>query len=384
MKAKVREIRQQMVEMTEQIRQLMGDNKLDEAESKTKELRDLQRKLDIEEALEDVPEAVPPVVRSNADEEERKQPSVNKRELILSAMANQLRRHKMTEEQSNAYQEARAAMKAGEDADGGFIVPKDIQTTINELKRELNPLESLVNVVTATKMSGTRVLEKVSEMTPFAKVKELAQIGETDNPKFDQISYVINKYAGILPISKELLSDTDQNLMDYIFNWLAKKDVITRNYYIIEIMKTFAKKPVTNVDGLKDILNVELDPSISLMANIVTNQDGFNFLDKLKDNDGRYLLQTNPLNPTQKMLLARPVVVVSNKHLKTETSKAPIVVGALKEAITLFDRQLLTLEGTGVGGDSFKRDSYDVKAITRFDVKGFDTAAAVYGELTIA
>ena len=63
---------------------------------------------------------------------------------------------------------------------------------------------------------------------------------------------------------------------------------------------------------------------------------------------------------------------------------APIIVGSLADAIVLFDRQLITLEGTGIGGNSFIRDSYDIKAITRLDVKAFDSAAAVYGELTLA
>lgn len=128
------------------------------------------------------------------------------------------------------------------------------------------------------------------------------------------------KYAGILPISKEMLSDTDQNLISYVSAWFAKKDVVTRNSLIIAIMKTLAKKPVANVDSLKDILNVDLDPAISLTASIVTNQDGFNLLDKLKDSEGRYLLQPNPLNPTQKLLFAHPVTVVSNKYLPSATS----------------------------------------------------------------
>lgn len=168
---------------------------------------------------------------------------------------------------------------------------------------------------------------------------------------------------------------------------VCKKDVVTRNSLIIAIMKTLAKKPVANVDSLKDILNVDLDPAISLTSGIVTNQDGFNFLDKLKDSEGRYLLQPNPLNPTQKLLFAHPVTVVSNKYLPSATSPkkvAPIIVGSLADAIVLFDRQLITLEGTGIGGNSFIRDSYDIKAITRLDVKAFDSAAAVYGELTLA
>lgn len=381
MTEKERELRQRMAKVTEEIRTLMADKKLDEAESKTNELRELKRQLEIEQTLADVPAAVPPAARAAEITDEEK------RDLMFSGLVKEIKRQMPTDAEAEVLKEARAGMKAGVDADGGLIVPQDISTKINELKRALNPLDQLVTITPTTTMTGSRVMEKWAEMTPLESVDEMATIKEIDGPKFEKIAYAIKKYAGILPISKEMLSDTDQNLISYVSAWFAKKDVVTRNSLIIAIMKTLAKKPVANVDSLKDILNVDLDPAISLVSGIVTNQDGFNFLDKLKDSEGRYLLQPNPLNPTQKLLFAHPVTVVSNKYLPTVTSPkkvAPIIVGSLADAIVLFDRQLITLEGTGIGGNSFIRDSYDIKAITRLDVKAFDSAAAVYGELTLA
>ena len=364
MTEKERELRQKMAKVTEEIRTLMVDKKLDEAESKTNELRDLKRQLEIEQTLADVPAAVPPAARGAEITDEEK------RDLMFSGLVKEIKRQMPTDAEAEVLKEARAGMKAGVDADGGLIVPQDISTKINELKRALNPLDQLVTITPTTTMTGSRVMEKWAEMTPLESVDEMATIKEIDGP-----------------ISKEMLSDTDQNLISYVSAWFAKKDVVTRNSLIIAIMNMLAKKPVANVDSLKDILNVDLDPAISLTASIVTNQDGFNFLDKLKDSEGRYLLQPNPLNPTQKLLFAHPVTVVSNKYLPSATTPkkvAPIIVGSLADAIVLFDRQLITLEGTGIGGNSFIRDSYDIKAITRLDVKAFDSAAAVYGELTLA
>ena len=281
-----------------------------------------------------------------------------------------------------------ANMNEGAGEAGGFIVPTDEQTKINELKRALNPLSALVRVENVNTMSGTRVLEKASDMTPFASVAELAAIGEIDGPKFTQVKYAIKKFAGILPISEELLADSDQNLLAYVNGWLAKKSVATENAQILAVLKTLTKAPLTNLDGIKEILNVTLDPTISLMSSVLTNQDGFNFLDKQKDTDGRYLLQPNPLDSTQKLLFGKPVTVVSNKVLPTDTSvastkKAPVIIGSFTDAVVLFDRQATTLTGTSVGGDAWKRDSYDVKAVTRIDVQKFDDKAVVFGELTI-
>ena len=281
-----------------------------------------------------------------------------------------------------------ANMNEGAGEAGGFIVPTDEQTKINELKRALNPLSALVRVENVNTMSGTRVLEKASDMTPFASVAELAAIGEIDGPKFTQVKYAIKKFAGILPISEELLADSDQNLLAYVNGWLAKKSVATENAQILAVLKTLTKAPLTNLDGIKELLNVTLDPTISLMSSVLTNQDGFNFLDKQKDTDGRYLLQPNPLDSTQKLLFGKPVTVVSNKVLPTDTSvasakKAPVIIGSFTDAVVLFDRQATTLTGTSVGGDAWKRDSYDVKAVTRIDVQKFDDKAVVFGELTV-
>ncbi|MRB67562.1 phage major capsid protein, partial [Bacillus thuringiensis] len=103
--------------------------------------------------------------------------------------------------------------------------------------------------------------------------------------------------------------------------------------------------------GIKTALNVTLDPAFSAVANIITNQDGFNYLDQLEDKDGRPLLQPDPTNPTRKLLSGKPVIVLSNKTIATDKDgKAPFIVGDLKEAVVLWDRQQLSLDMTKEGG----------------------------------
>ena len=189
-------------------------------------------------------------------------------------------------------------------------------------------------------------------------------------------------------MSEELLADTDQDLLNYVYRWLAKKSVITENAQILALLKTLTKAPLTSIDSVKDVLNVTLDPAISLLSSVVTNQDGFNYLDKQKDSEGRYLLQPNPLDSTQKMLFGKSVTVLSNKVLPTDaaggTKKAPLLIGSFEDAVILFDRQATTLVGTSIGGDAWKRDSFDIKAVMRFDVQKFDDQAVVYGELALS
>lgn len=387
MTEKERELRQLMAEKQTNIQNLLADNRIDEAESATEELKAIRREFDIVQTMNDVVPAAAPFGGMPQQEEAKDVDTTHVFAQLLRNRHDSLSDVELSFAKSMAVRNA-ANMNEGAGEAGGFIVPTDEQTKINELKRALNPLSALVRVENVNTMSGTRVLEKASDMTPFASVAELAAIGEIDGPKFTQVKYTIKKFAGILPISEELLADSDQNLLAYVNGWLAKKSVATENAQILAVLKTLTKAPLTNLDGIKDILNATLDPTISLMSSVLTNQDGFNFLDKQKDTDGRYLLQPNPLDSTQKLLFGKPVTVVSNKVLPTDTSvastkKAPVIIGSFTDAVVLFDRQATTLTGTSVGGDAWKRDSYDVKAVTRIDVQKFDDKAVVFGELTI-
>lgn len=387
MTKKERELRQLMAEKQTHIQNLLADNRIDEAEAATEELKAIRREFDIVQTMNDVVPAAAPFGGMSQQEEVKDVDTTHVFAQLLRNRHESLSDTELSFAKSMAVRNA-ANMNEGAGEAGGFIVPTDEQTKINELKRALNPLSALVRVENVNTMSGTRVLEKASDMTPFASVAELAAIGEIDGPKFTQVKYAIKKFAGILPISEELLADSDQNLLAYVNGWLAKKSVATENAQILAVLKTLTKAPLTNLDGIKEILNVTLDPTISLMSSVLTNQDGFNFLDKQKDTDGRYLLQPNPLDSTQKLLFGKPVTVVSNKVLPTDasvasTKKAPVIIGSFTDAVALFDRQATTLTGTSVGGDAWKRDSYDVKAVTRIDVQKFDDKAVVFGELTI-
>lgn len=387
MTEKERELRQLMAEKQTHIQNLLADNRIDEAESATEELKAIRREFDIVQTMNDVVPAAAPFGGMPQQEEVKDVDTTHVFAQLLRNRHDSLSDTELSFAKSMAVRNA-ANMNEGAGEAGGFIVPTDEQTKINELKRALNPLSALVRVENVNTMSGTRVLEKASDMTPFASVAELAAISEIDGPKFTQVKYAIKKFAGILPISEELLADSDQNLLAYVNGWLAKKSVATENAQILAVLKTLTKAPLTNLDGIKEIMNVTLDPTISLMSSVLTNQDGFNFLDKQKDTDGRYLLQPNPLDSTQKLLFGKPVTVVSNKVLPTDASvasakKAPVIIGSFTDAVVLFDRQATTLTGTSVGGDAWKRDSYDVKAVTRIDVQKFDDKAVVFGELTI-
>lgn len=277
-------------------------------------------------------------------------------------------------------------LSSAADADGGLIVPKDVQTRINEYKRQYAfELQSLVDVERVTAPTGLRVFEKLAESVAFVNIDEWDTIAEVATPQFEKKEYSLAQYAGILPIPRNLLQDTDAALLDTIAKFIARKTIVTRNAQILaKIDASYAvKKALAGVDDFKDVLNVELDAVFANNAKIITNQDGFNVLDKLKDENGNYLLQPDVKSPTGKALLGKAVVLVPNRELPSKLGKAPVYIGDMKEAIKFFDRGVYEITSTEIGGKAFTRNSMDIRVIDRFGVEAWDTAAVIAGELTV-
>lgn len=278
-------------------------------------------------------------------------------------------------------------MTEGTPADGGLIVPKDIQTMINEQKRDFSPLSAIFNVENVTSYTGTRVID-TAPTTGFTKVSELSSIDKNQKPSFTNIDFTVEKYALIVPVSNDLLADTDQNLLSYLSRWLAKKEVLTENNLLITILKTLddSATAITEADAIKKIKtmrNTLLDPAFRATTSYITNQSGFNFLDTLVDGNGRPLLQESLAADTDYVFNGKPVYVLSDAQLPNNTT-APIYIGDFKSFATLFRRQNMVINSTNVGGNAWDNDSTEVRAITRLTAKKFDDKAAVGGKITLA
>ena len=272
-------------------------------------------------------------------------------------------------------------------ADGGLLVPSDIQTAINTYKRTLSDLKDLVNVVPVSNASGSRVYEKIATMTAFANITDdTADIADAGSPQFETILYAIKKYAGYIPVPNDLLTDSDANVAAYLATWIGRKSVVTGNSLILAILNAMTKVVFANYKAIKKALNITLDPAIAIGAVIVTNQDGFQYLDALEDTTGKPLLQIDVTNPTQKLLFGKQLIVVGNNVLLTTgttTKLAPCIVGNLKEAIMFFENTGYQIASTNVGGTAFRKDRTEFRVIEREDVKAVDVAAVVFGTIDV-
>ena len=259
----------------------------------------------------------------------------------------------------------------------GLTIPEDIQLQIRTLTRSFASLESLVNVENVTTSHGSRVYKKLADITPLKDLDdESALIGDNDDPELTVVKYLIHRYAGITTVTNTLLKDTVDNIIQWLVNWAAKKDVVTRNAKILEVMGKAPKKPtISKFDDIKDLENNTLDPAIESTSSFITNQSGYNILSKLKDANGRYLMQPDVTSPDKYLIDGKPVIRIADKWLPDVSGSHPLYFGDLKQGITLFDRQQMQIDTTNVGAGSFEHDTTKLRFIDRFDVQLIDDGA---------
>lgn len=358
-----------------------GENKdLEKAKEILNEIDKLQEEYDVEKRLfenekeaaklneEDVAKVEKNI--ANKNEEEEKEDAVSKFAKEIRNIAK--------------------GMNEGTPADGGYTVPEDISTMVEKRREAKASLIDLVSVETVSTNKGSRTFKKRSQQTGFTKVGEGGKITSKSTPQFERIDYVISKYAGYLPVTNELLEDSDTNIVNIIVEWLGDESRVTRNKIILDLIKKKAEEKLNGLDDIKNALNVTLGSAFKYTSVIVTNDDGLQYLDTLKDNDGKYLLQPNPANPMQMRLSAGattvPVITLPNADLPTTTNKIPFIIGDLKEAIKFFDRKQLTINTSNVAAigelNAFEEDLTLFRGIEREDCQFKDKEAFVNGYIT--
>ena len=223
------------------------------------------------------------------------------------------------------------------------------------------------------------------------QVGEGGKITQTSAPKFSRIDYSIKKYAGYMPVTNELLADSDAAIANVITQWIAGEAVATENAQILAKINSIEATPIADLKGIKKAINVTLSAFRGGIT-IYTNDDGIQYLDTLEDKNGRPLLSPDPTKPMELRLTVGPrsipVVQIPNEVLASNDTKVPFIIGDLKEFMKEFDRaQLSIMQSTTAavtGFNAFEEDMTLFRGIMRADFVIKDELAIVRGEITVS
>lgn len=247
-----------------------------------------------------------------------------------------------------------------------------VTTPIREIKTTVD-LKPFTTIYPAKKASGKYpILKKAT--SKMVSVAELEKNPALAKPEFEQVDWTVETYRGAIPVSQESVDDADVDLISIVAETVGQIKVNTTNAAIADVLKSFTAKTVANVDDIKKILNVDLDPAYDVA--FVVSQSFYQILDTLKDGNGRYLLQDSITAVTGKVLLGKPVFVLSDEVLG-EAGEAKAFVGDFKRGVLFADRKDLGLRWA----DNEIYGQY-LQAVLRFGVKKVDAKAGYFVTFT--
>ena len=262
---------------------------------------------------------------------------------------------------------------------GGYLVPQEQVNVITEYRRHRIALKEYCDVVNVSTYTGTipTVDSETGTLTDFDELNEIPKGDIT----FKQIEWKLHSCGDIIPVSNELLADTNVDLVGFIAKRFATMSVNTENAKIFALMKaTTVKQTGKDYKAILTALNRKLDAEIAQNAAIFVDAIGFDYLDSAEDKNGRPLLTPSYADPAAKMFRGHPVVQLPSTVTTGSTdTKIIMYVGSLSDAVKFFDRQGVTMATSVEAG--FTQNKTMLRAVERFDVQAADTEAMV--EVTI-
>lgn len=254
------------------------------------------------------------------------------------------------------------------EADAGILIPVEM-LAVQEKPEDVVDLRNYVKNVSVNSSSGKYpvIAKSGSKMNTVA---ELEQNPELAKPKITEISYSIETRRGYIPISQEAIDDADYDVTGLIRDEISDQSRNTINTDVATVLKSATAKTVTGLDGLKDLVNKEIKKVYPVK--FIISGSLYAELDKLKDKNGRYLLQDSITSASGKMLFGKEVIVLDDEMI-AKNGELKGFVGDPKSFCSFFDRKQTSVEW--VDNQIYGKL---LAGIVRYDVKKTDGDAGFY------
>ena len=340
----------------------------EEVSAVEKNLEQIQKELDEKEEEKEKLEAEIEDLKNQIEEQNRKAPTYPSKE---HRGGQKLEQRDAVLEFIRSRGQKRAGVKT---TDVGAIIPKEVLEPQKTPERQ-NPLLNLIHIVKVTSGSGTYPVLKKSnrKMTEVGELEENPELGKT---KITEVDYKIKTYRGELPISREAIEDAQYDLIGILQEDIQDQDEQTKLAIVADVMKSAKVVNASGLDGIKDILNTKI--SSVYKKSLVVTDTMFNALDKIKDKDGRYMMQPDITSPTGYSFSGKTIYPVEDTLLGQE-GEMKFFIGDVEYFLTLFDRMELT-----VNWEDNHKFGKNLASYLRFDIKKTDEDAGVFGTYTDA
>ena len=350
---------------------------LDEADA-LKTTYDLEARL-FAAAKAAVPDAVPPAPEGE----------VTKQVNGFDVISKLLRGRNLTADESAAVPLSDVDAKAlGTDdlTTGGshgesYVLPVDVRTIINELRRARRSAKMLVTVVPSTALTGSFAFE-AGTASGLVSFEDGENVPNETGVSFTQKKFAIGLRGKLIPVTNLLATASNAGIIQYLNRWFVRNAIISENkdiFATLALGKTAV--PLADVFDLIDTIDLSIDPDCLIDGVVVTNQTGFNRMAQATDENGHPYLQPDLTKKNTKLFHGLPVEVFSDAQLPNVGEDAPVFYGDTRAGCWFVEYSQLLFAASSHAG--FNKNATILRVIEGYDVIGADKDAYGYGLLAV-
>lgn len=263
--------------------------------------------------------------------------------------------------------------------DGQLLIPHEFNHDLNMKKKKNKSIRQYIDVVPVKAEKGNFTTEAEGNANDELVEFESGEFVEQDDMKLNGASYKIKSYGSFTPFPSSLMEDSGYDLFQLFLDNHSEKAVKTENKKVFNSIKTGLEiKELADVEALNTSLNKDFNPVLENEIVVITNQDGY---EVLKPN----LLFFRDESGKVKAYLDKYLVeTYSNDDLTSSPGTVPVIYGATKQSVKLFDLErpevLLVKHPYGI-----RVPVSVMRGVEHFDVKLMpNTTYTIYGELPTA
>ena len=338
--SKVVELEEAITELNE--RSAIEAEKLDRAETEEevstveKSLEDIQKELEEKQAEKAKLEEEIEELQKQVDEQNRKAPTYPDGE---QRGGKKLEQRDAIAKYIRTGQTRDITGLKTTDSGSAALIPTEVLKP-HFVNKTRNPLLDLVERVKVNSGSGKYPVIKKTDGV-MVSTDELKSNPELGKPAISEIDYSIKTYRGYIPVSQEMIDDADYDIMAIVEDEVINQGENTELSLVTAVLKTATQADAAGFDGIKDIYNKKLKSIYK--ASIVVTKSMFAALDKVKDKDGRYMLQTDVASPTGYSFGGKTIYKVDDTVFGNE-GDMKFFIGDVTEFVKEFDRSQVSVK----------------------------------------
>ncbi len=276
-------------------------------------------------------------------------------------------------------QQVLRALTEGTDAEGGYLVPEELRTEVFRVLPDFTIMRQLARVLPMS--TDTLKLNSLSARPTAYWTSEYAS-KSTTSAEFGQVSLTPNDLVCLLPVSEQLLADANINLVQFIIQLFAEAIGLAEDKAFFTgsgtgqprgiSIETIANKAAAATVSLDDVIDlIDLVPqrvAQSPKAAFIGHRYVKRILRKVKDGNNDYIWRDGKggVGGGGEHIRLPDTLYGYPFYEQNDLAQTQLYFGDWSMYI-IGDRQTMAVQTTTEGGDSWRRNSMEIKAVERVD-----------------